>query len=57
MTTDSILYKIIDFPRELLHFIFYVVFLFSLFCVTKPLAWIVDRLSTDNDLKFLDGEE
>lgn len=57
MNLTKALNTVIDLPRDILHFAFYLLFLFSLYCITKPLAYIVDVLSTDDDIKFLEDQK
>lgn len=47
----------IELPRHLLHAIFYLLFILSLYCITKPLAMIVDYLSNDDDIKFIEEDQ
>lgn len=42
---------------DILNSLFYGLFIFSLFAVTKPLAWLVDLTSKKEDVKFLEGIE
>ena len=39
---------------EFINFTVYYIFLFSLFCIVKPLAYIVDITSIDDEVHFLD---
>jgi len=37
----------------ILNFMAYHCFIISLYCITKPLAWLVDITSTEEDTQFL----
>lgn len=42
---------------DVLNSLFYGMFIFSLFMVTKPLAYLVDVTGRKDDVKFLEGIE
>ena len=48
---------ILEELKTVAHAVVYPLFMLSLYGITKPLAYLCDILSSDEDVKFLDGEQ